>query len=63
MQDLDEKLIREAIEHLNDILERYAFAFVHLDRGGLIARIERIRESALAAKLILEERRSLRLEP
>jgi hypothetical protein len=63
MRELDETLVREAVENLDEILERHAFAFVHLDRANLIERIERIRESALAAKIVLTERRSFRLEP
>jgi hypothetical protein len=55
-------LVREAVQHLDEILERHAFAFVHVDRAGLIERLERIRESALAAKLALTEGRSIRLD-
>jgi hypothetical protein len=60
--ELDAQLISEAMEKLDDILERHTFRFVHLDRGALIERIQRVREAALAARLILKERRSLRLE-
>jgi len=51
------------VEHLNEILERHASGFVHLDRAALIERLERIRESALAARLVLTERRSSGLLP
>ena len=62
MTRMDANLIQEAVAYLDEILERHAFAFVHLDRAGLIERLERIRESALAAKLVLTEGRSIRLE-
>ena len=62
MKELDAQLIADAVANLDEILERHAFAFVHLDRADLIERMERIRESALAAKLILTERRRVRLE-
>ena len=57
--ELDAKLIGEAIAGLDEILDRHAFGFVHLDRPALIERLERIRETALATKLVLEERRRL----
>ena len=60
--ELDAQLIEEAIAGLDAILDDHATGFVHLDRAALIERIERIREAALAAKLILTERRSVRLE-
>jgi hypothetical protein len=60
--ELDAQLISEAMENLDDILERHTFGFVHLDRGALIERIQRVREAALAARLILKERRSGRVE-
>jgi len=43
--ELDAKLIGEAIAGLDEILDRHAFGFVHLDRPALIERLERIRES------------------
>jgi hypothetical protein len=58
---MDPKLVDEAVSALDEILEEHAFRFVHLDRAALIERLERIRESALAAKIILTEQRSFRL--
>ena len=59
MPELSEELVKEAVVALDEILERYAVGYVVLDRGQLVERIERIRESALAARLILTEGRSL----
>lgn len=61
MSGLDEHLVREAIDYLDEILDREAVGFVHLDRGELVERIERIRVAATSAKYVLAERRSLRL--
>jgi hypothetical protein len=60
---LDAQLVAKAVAELDAILERHALGFVHLDRAGLIERVERIRESALAARLILTERRHIELGP
>ena len=62
MAELSDELLNEAVASLDEILEKYAVGYVVLDRGQLVERIERIRESAGAAKLILTERRSLRLD-
>jgi hypothetical protein len=62
MSELSSELVEEAVAALDEILERYAAGYVLLDRGQLIERIERIRESAVAARLILTEKRSVRLE-
>ena len=59
---MDQKLIDEAVSALDEILEEHALRFVHLDRAALIERLERIRECALTAKIILTEQRSFRLE-
>jgi hypothetical protein len=53
-------LLDEAIGHLDEILNVHAVRFVALDRPALIERMERVRESSLAARIILAERRSLR---
>ena len=57
--ELNAQLVAQAVAELDAILERHAAGFVHLDRGGLIERLERIREAALAAKLILTEHRAI----
>ena len=59
---LSDDLVTEAIGYLDLILEEHAVAFVHLDRAGLVERIERIRTEAIACRAILSERQSLRLE-
>ena len=46
-----------AIAQLDAILERDAVRFVHLDRAQLIDRIERVREAALAARMLLTNQR------
>ena len=60
MPELTDALVSEAVGYLDEVLERYAVRFAHLERGDLVERIERMRESAVAARLILTERRSLR---
>ena len=57
--DLNARLVAQAVAELDAILEVHAAGFVHLDRGGLIERLERIRESALAAKVLLTEHRPI----
>jgi hypothetical protein len=57
--ELNARLIAQAVAELDAILEVHAAGFVHLDRGGLIERLERIRESALAAKVLLTEHRAI----
>ena len=59
---MDPKLIEEAVAALDEILEAHAVGFVRLDRAVLIERLERIRECAMTAKIILTEQRSFRLE-
>jgi len=54
---LDAEAVADAVAQLDTILDRHALGFVHLDRVDLIHRLERIREAALTAKLILTERR------
>jgi hypothetical protein len=61
MANLDDDLLREVLDYLDEILEEDAVRFVHLERGELIDRIERIRTAAEAARYVLRERRSLRL--
>jgi hypothetical protein len=58
MAEVRDELVREAIAYLDEVLDEHAVAYVHLDRGELIERIERIRESAVAARTVLAERRS-----
>lgn len=53
MPQIDQKLIHEAVSHLDEILDQHTFAFVQLDRVALIQRMDRIRECAMAAKAIL----------
>ena len=60
---LDAEAVAEAVAQLDTILDRHALGFVHLDRVDLIQRLERIREAALTAKLILTERRHLDRAP
>jgi hypothetical protein len=60
---LDARLVAAAVAELDAILERHALGFVHLDRGDLIQRLERIREAALTARLILTERRHIEGAP
>jgi hypothetical protein len=57
--ELNARLVTQAVAELDAILEVHAAGFVHLDRGGLIERLERIRESALAAKVLLTEHRAI----
>ena len=57
--ELNAQLVAQAVAELDAILEVHAAGFVHLDRGGLIERLERIREAALAAKLMLTEHRAI----
>lgn len=59
---MDPKLVEEAVSALDEILEEHALQFVHLDRAALIERLERIRECALTARIILTEQRGFRLE-
>lgn len=62
MADLSDALIAEAVEYLDELLDEHAVRFAHLERGDLVARVERMREAALSARLVLTERRSLRVE-
>ena len=62
MADLSDALVAEAVEYLDELLDEHAVRFAHLERGDLVERIERIREAALSARLVLTERRSLRVE-
>jgi hypothetical protein len=62
-ETLDAQLVADAVAELDAILERHALGFVHLDRADLIQRLERIREAALTARLILTERRHLDRAP
>ena len=57
--EVNAELIARAVAELDAILESHAAGFVHVDRAGLIERLERIREAALAARLILTEQRTL----
>ena len=59
MADVSETLVAEAVSYLDEILEEHAVRFAHLDRGELVERIERMREAAVAARLVLTERRTL----
>ena len=61
MAELSEELVAEAVRYLDELLEQHAVRFAHLDRGELVERIERMREAAVAARLILTERRPLRV--
>jgi hypothetical protein len=61
MAELSETLVAEAVRYLDELLEQHAVRFAHLDRGELVERIERMREAAVAARLILTERRPLRV--
>ena len=61
MAELTEAMVSEAVGYLDELLERHAVRFAHLERGDLVERIERMREAAVAARLILTERRSLRV--
>ena len=60
MADVTDALVAEAVEYLDELLEEHAVRFAHLDRAGLIERIERMREAAVSARLVLTERRTLR---
>ena len=62
MEPISESLIAEAIENLDEILDQHAVGFVSLDRGSLVERLDRVRACATAAKHILEQRASLKLE-
>lgn len=62
MADLPEALVAEAVRYLDELLDEHAVRFAHLERGELVDRIERIREAALAARLVLTEGRPLHLE-
>ena len=59
MADLSDALVAEVVEYLDEVLEKQAVRFAHLDRAELVERIERIREAALSARLVLTERRTL----
>jgi hypothetical protein len=61
MAELSEALVAEAVRYLDELLEEHAVRFAHLERGELVERIERMREAAVAARLILTERRPLRV--
>lgn len=61
MPELSEALIAEAVGYLDELLEEHAVRFAHLERGELVERIERMREAAVAARLVLTERRALRV--
>lgn len=61
MPELSEALIAEAVGYLDELLEEHAVRFAHLERGELVERIERMREAAVAARLVLTERRPLRV--
>ena len=61
MADLSEALVAEAVDYLDELLDEHAVRFAHLERGDLVERIERMREAALAARLVLTERRTLRI--
>jgi hypothetical protein len=61
MPELSEALVTEAIGYLDELLERHAVRFAHLERGELVERIERMREAAVAARLVLTERRTLQI--
>jgi len=60
MANLSDALVAEAVEYLDEILEVHAVRFAHLDRAELVERIERLREAAVSARLVLTERRTLR---
>lgn len=60
MTDLPDALVAEAVEYLDELLEQHAVRFAHLERGELVERIERMREAALSARLVLTERRTMR---
>ena len=62
MEPLDERLIAEAVAYLDEILNAHAFAFVALDKGQLVQRLDSVRASAIAARYVLTERRSLAVE-
>lgn len=61
MPELSEALIAEAVGYLDELLEEHAVRFAHLERGELVERIERMREAAVAARLVLTERRAVRV--
>lgn len=61
MAELSDALVAEAVAYLDELLEEHAVRFAHLERGELVERVERMREAALAARLVLTERRSIRL--
>lgn len=61
MPELSEALVAETIGYLDEILEQHAVRFAHLERGELVERVERIREAAVAARLVLTERRTLQV--
>ena len=61
MPELSDALVAEAIGYLDEILEQHAVRFAHLERGELVERVERIREAAVAARLVLTERRPLQV--
>ena len=60
MANLSDALVTEAVEYLDEILEVHAVRFAHLDRAELVERVERMREAAVSARLVLTERRTLR---
>ena len=62
MAELSEALVAEAVRYLDELLDKHGVRFAHLERGELVERIERMREAALAARLVLTERRPLRLD-
>jgi hypothetical protein len=59
MANLSDALVAEAVSYLDELLEEHAVRFAHLERGDLVERIERMREAALSARMVLTERRSL----
>lgn len=60
MADLSDALVAEAVSYLDELLDVHAVRFAHLERGDLVERVERMREAALSARLVLTERRTLR---
>ena len=59
MADLPDGLVAEVVGYLDEVLEKHAVRFAHLDRAELVERIERIREAAVAARIVLTEHRTL----